>query len=166
MKKVLGIVAAGLACIGMLVLTGSFVGFMIGPERLTALYEGARPILPFFLTGLGLIILGAIGISLFGQSPGATSDGEVRTQLAIRLASLQGATAEDLEKTLALIMAADRDRLNAARSLVGQLAPRGVGADVILATVRTVCSSSGRPPQAHRLGRIALAKRSRQRQSR
>jgi hypothetical protein len=148
MKKVLGIVAGSLLCIGFVVLMGSIFGLMIGPERVAALYEGARPIRPYFLTGLGLVILGVIGISLFGPRPRPTSDEEVRTQLAIRLASLKGAMAEDLEKTLALIMAVDRERLIAAMSLVDQLAFREVGADVILATVRTLCSSSGRPPSA------------------
>jgi hypothetical protein len=149
MKKILENVAGLFIGIGILVLIGSIVGFIIGPDQLTAMYERARPVLPYFLAGLGLVVLGALGSSLFSQpreAPPSPSDEQVRDELAKNLASLHGVTAGDIEKTLTVIMAADRDRLNAAQSVVHDLANAKAETDVILATVRSLCSCSRRPP--------------------
>jgi hypothetical protein len=142
MKKVLGNILGALSVIGMLMLMGSVFAIAIGPEQLTALYERARPILPFFLAGLGLLIVAGVAGSFFWQS--SQSDEQLRARLAEWLGALKGATPEDIEKTLAMLTAADRDKLNAALSLVRQLALQQVRADVILVTVRSLCVSSGR----------------------
>src|SRR5581483_775878 len=125
MKRTFVIVSYILTVIGMLVLVGSFFGFLIGPERLAELYQRFKPVVPYFLTGLGLVVVGSFGSSLLDQPSEkrpAPSDEQIRTDLAKNLASLEGATAEDIEKTLAVIMAADRNQLGAAESLLRQLA--------------------------------------------
>jgi hypothetical protein len=57
MRKVFGYVCVILGITGGLLLVGSIVAFVLGPEEFSALWERARPILPFFLAWLGLVVL-------------------------------------------------------------------------------------------------------------
>jgi hypothetical protein len=56
MRKVLGYVCVLLLIVGILLFVGSIVAFAAGLDKLAALYEEAKPILPFLLAGLGLIV--------------------------------------------------------------------------------------------------------------
>jgi hypothetical protein len=69
-----GNVVAILVSVGMLLVIGSIAAVVIGPEQLAALYERARPVLPFLLTGVGLLVLSGLIAALWpkvGRPPGA-----------------------------------------------------------------------------------------------
>src|SRR5947208_6891365 len=57
MRKFLDYFGTFLGVIGMLLLIGSVVVWTVGLEMLSELYEKTRPVLPYFLTGLGLVVL-------------------------------------------------------------------------------------------------------------
>jgi hypothetical protein len=64
MRTVLGYVLGFLFGGGLLLVIGSIVAFALGPEEVSALYERGKPILPFFLAGLGLTVLCAVLLSV------------------------------------------------------------------------------------------------------
>jgi hypothetical protein len=60
--------------LGVLLVIGSIAAVVIGPEQLFALYERARPVLPFFLAGVGLLVLSGLVAAQWpraGKPPGA-----------------------------------------------------------------------------------------------
>src|SRR5262245_21746670 len=75
LQKVLYYVGNILGVLGALLLVGSILAWMLGPELLTSLYERTKPVLPFFLTGVGLLVLGIL--LSHGREPGAPA-GKVR----------------------------------------------------------------------------------------
>src|SRR5262249_48270046 len=73
--------------VGMLLVIGSVVFWMVGPEILSEFYEKTRPVIPYFLTGLGLVVLACFlspgqkltaAASGTGPAPGAAPEGKVR----------------------------------------------------------------------------------------
>jgi hypothetical protein len=72
MRKVLDHAGTGLSVIGLLLIIGSVAAWQLGPETLTALYERTRPVLPFFLTGLGFVVLGCLLSPANVKTPGTT----------------------------------------------------------------------------------------------
>jgi hypothetical protein len=77
------------------------------------------------------------------QATSNLSDEQVRARLATSLASLEDVPPQEIEQTMALVMGADRDRQNAALSVVEELGGSGASTAVVLATVRSLCSPSG-----------------------
>jgi hypothetical protein len=81
-RKVLYYGGNVLGGIGGLLLIGSVVAWMVGPEILSDLYERTKPLVPFLLAGVGLSVLGTLLVAL-GHEPGATGtrtavDGKIR----------------------------------------------------------------------------------------
>ena len=74
-RKALFYVGNVLGFIGALLFIGSIVAWQVGPEILSSLYERARPLLPFLLVGLGLLVLGILLSSTTGMAtlPGAAA---------------------------------------------------------------------------------------------
>jgi hypothetical protein len=60
MRKVLEHIGTVLGIVGALVAFGSILVWTIGPELLWRQYEGTKPVLPFFLAGVGLVVLGVL----------------------------------------------------------------------------------------------------------
>src|SRR5262245_56280292 len=60
LRKVLEYIGAALGVIGMLLIVGSVIAWQLGPEMLRELYERIRPVVPFFLAGVGLLVLGIL----------------------------------------------------------------------------------------------------------
>jgi hypothetical protein len=46
--------------IGILLFIASFIGFIVGIEVVSKAYERIKPVLPYLLTGIGLIVLASI----------------------------------------------------------------------------------------------------------
>ena len=74
-RKALFYVGNVLGGIGTLLLIGSIAAWQLGPTILSDLYERARPLLPFLLVGLGLLVLGILLSSTTGMAtvPGAAA---------------------------------------------------------------------------------------------
>jgi hypothetical protein len=59
-RKFLEYIGRALGFIGILLIMGSVVVWQVGPEMLRNLYESIRPVVPFFLVGVGLLVLGIL----------------------------------------------------------------------------------------------------------
>ena len=59
-RKVLEYIGAALGVIGTLLVIGSIVVLIVGPTILSDMYEMTKPVIPFFLAGMGLLILGVL----------------------------------------------------------------------------------------------------------
>jgi hypothetical protein len=79
MKTVLGYVLGFLLAGGILLVIGSIVAFALGPEKVSELYARSKPILPYFLAGLGLTVLCIVVLNVLwpdlGKSLTATKAG-------------------------------------------------------------------------------------------
>jgi hypothetical protein len=75
MSKFRDTLGAMLGVIGMLLLIGSGVFWMVGPEAFWEFYEKAKPVLPYFLTGVGLVVLACFLSSGQGLSAVASGTG-------------------------------------------------------------------------------------------
>jgi len=70
------------------------------------------------------------------------SDEGLRAQLAQSIASLEDVSAEEIEQTLALVMAVDRDRQTAVLNLIEELSANETNPEATLAAVRALCRPS------------------------
>jgi hypothetical protein len=66
---------AALGVIGMLLLVGSMAAWVVGPKLLLEMYESTKPVIPFFLAGLGLLVLAAVLAPGMGKPPAASGTG-------------------------------------------------------------------------------------------
>jgi hypothetical protein len=78
MRKALFYVGNVLGVIGTLLLIGSVAAWQLGPEMLSSLYERARPLLPFLLVGLGLVVLGILLTKGIATVPDAAPREKIR----------------------------------------------------------------------------------------
>jgi hypothetical protein len=93
MRTFFGYVLGILLAIGMLLIIGSIAYLILGPEQFAAFYERAAPALPYFLSGVGLIVLCVVVGNILWPNPpnppdtgsskmgtGACSDSEAGTR--------------------------------------------------------------------------------------
>jgi peptidoglycan/LPS O-acetylase OafA/YrhL len=82
LRTALEVGGTALVVIGMLLIAGSVAVWQFGPEMLTRLYESVKPVVPFFLAGVGLLVLGLIlalnirptNPSMCGLTPSASKE--------------------------------------------------------------------------------------------
>jgi len=79
-RKVLDYIGMALGWLGFLIIIGSVAAWMFGPEFVRDFYERTKPVIPFFLTGLGLVVLSVIlSPGMRGPGPAASrADAGVR----------------------------------------------------------------------------------------
>ena len=77
-RKALFYVGNVLGGIGTLLLIGSIAAWQLGPTILSDLYERARPLLPFLLVGLALLVLGILLTRGMATTPNAAPKEKIR----------------------------------------------------------------------------------------
>ncbi len=93
----------------------------------------------------------AVKLLKLDETPAATPPAPARTEQQLeaeileRLALLDGMTAADLEQVFPLVRAADRDTKEAALALMENLAENEPDAELVLASVRSLCRPADRP---------------------
>jgi hypothetical protein len=60
MRKFLDYLGTALGFVGVVLVIGSIVVWQVGPEMMSWLYERTKPVLPFFLAGVALIIVACV----------------------------------------------------------------------------------------------------------
>jgi hypothetical protein len=57
MRKISASIVVILLVVGIVLIIGSIAYLVLGPEQFAALYQRAAPVLPYLLSGVGLVVL-------------------------------------------------------------------------------------------------------------